>query len=332
MKRIINFRKVLFLLALALICILNVNFKKPENVNAEERARVVLEFSDGTQKTWRTDNAKIKLGDKTLSYVYFGSFPQTEVTGKKLTKAIKNAKYNKKGVATVDGVKYKRISKEDVLSTKSNPSAIGYYNWTDKEYAYFRYEPIKWRVLSFIDGKAFLLSEYGIYCTGYNDEYKDVTWKESHLRKWLNDAFYTTAFSSANKKLIPTTKLTKKQNVNKYYDSKPGAATDDKVFVLTMSDVLNKKYGFTKKRDDACVARRCAATDYAVAYGAYSTMLHVTGDNLMTSSWWLRTPGYGNHVATSIGTNGSVSSYGEHVCDQLAIRPSIYLDLSDIIG
>lgn len=43
------------------------------------------------------------------SYIYFGSYPQTEVAGDDLTDAIKNASYNASGDATVNGVKYRRI-------------------------------------------------------------------------------------------------------------------------------------------------------------------------------------------------------------------------------
>ena len=48
-------------------------------------------------------------------FVYFGTYPQEEVTGDALTDAIKNADYDKTtGLATVDGVTYKKLSKSAV--------------------------------------------------------------------------------------------------------------------------------------------------------------------------------------------------------------------------
>ena len=72
------------------------------------------------------------------SYVYFGSYPQTEVTGDALTAAISGASYDTDGDAWVDGIKYHRISKND---TNYN----GYFG--DSDYRYFKWERIKWRVL-----------------------------------------------------------------------------------------------------------------------------------------------------------------------------------------
>ena len=47
------------------------------------------------------------------SYVYFGSYPQTEVTGNSLTSAVTEAGYDANGDTWVNGTKYRRISQED---------------------------------------------------------------------------------------------------------------------------------------------------------------------------------------------------------------------------
>ena len=49
------------------------------------------------------------------SYIYFGSYPQSEVTGDALTLENTEDSYDENGDAWVDGRKYRRISKKDVL-------------------------------------------------------------------------------------------------------------------------------------------------------------------------------------------------------------------------
>lgn len=51
-------------------------------------------------------------------YIYFGSYPQTEITGSKLTNAITGADYNSDGDAWVDGVKYRRINKSQTNNSE----------------------------------------------------------------------------------------------------------------------------------------------------------------------------------------------------------------------
>ena len=52
-------------------------------------------------------------GKVTFSYVYFGCYPQSEVTGAALTEEIINAEYVS-GEAVINGVKYERLTTGDV--------------------------------------------------------------------------------------------------------------------------------------------------------------------------------------------------------------------------
>ena len=57
------------------------------------------------------------------------------------------------------------------------------------EAGYFKYEPIKWRVLQSENQEAFLLSDVILDRRPYNESYEDITWEESSLRAWLNKKF-----------------------------------------------------------------------------------------------------------------------------------------------
>ncbi len=105
--------------------------------------------------------------DKTdWSYVYFGSYPQSEVTGAALTKAITGAAYDANGDAWVDGVKYRRISKNDT-------NYDGHFG--DSAYRYFKWERIRWKVLQNDGSTLFVLADLGLDCVADVDDYGCVT-------------------------------------------------------------------------------------------------------------------------------------------------------------
>ena len=66
-------------------------------------------------------------------------------------------------------------------------------------------EEIEWVVLDVQDGKALLLSKYGLEAKPYNTEYTDVTWETCTLRAWLNSDFLNKAFSAEEQSAILTT-------------------------------------------------------------------------------------------------------------------------------
>ena len=86
---------------------------------------------------------------------------------------------------------------------------------------------------------------------------------------------------------------------NSLYDTDPGNDTTDKVFLLSITEV--KKYFSSNK------ARKCAPTDYAIAQGADTN----TSNGLCC--WWLRSPGITSHYAAHVGSDGSVSYFGDDV-------------------
>ena len=73
------------------------------------------------------------------------------------------------------------------------------------------------------------MSEYILDCKRYHGEYVDMTWRDCDLRKWLNEAFYNTAFNAAEKGVVKTTHCT---------DNGEGSPdTEDRVFLLGVAEV-----------------------------------------------------------------------------------------------
>lgn len=174
-------------------------------------------------------------------------------------------------------------------------------------------EDIEWLVLEVKDGKALVISKYALDCQQYNTSYTDVTWETCTLRKWLNNNFLGSAFTANEKAMIPT--VTVSADKNPEYSTYPGNATQDQVFLLSITEA-NKYFSSDS-------ARQCKPTEYAVAGGAY-----VNSSN--GNCWWrLRSPGYNQHTAASVHTDGDVYEHGYGVgIDNIAVRLALWIDLN----
>ena len=261
-------------------------------------------------------DSSMEAGQKvTWDCVYFGSYPQSEITSKdgSIYNALKNATgWDENNDITIGRTKYRRLKGEDATHYSSNEE--GQYNWNGnyKTYHYFKYEPIKWRVLNRNGNDAFLLADVALDDQKYNTNYEDVdvTWETSSMRSWLNGFgasvnqsktdyskknFINSAFTSTQKNAIKTTSVVNNNNIN--YGTTGGNNTSDQVFLLSTSEVYNTDtaagYGFVKNNIDD-EARRSRCSTYAHAMGTwryYDTDAEYTKYNgnvywrLRSSSW-----------------------------------------------
>ena len=301
----------------------------------------------------------------TWDCIWFGSYPQSEVvceTDFKRIKELKGGKYDSQyiavssmmwikitsaaydenGNAVVDGVKYRRLSRKDATFVKSESGMSNYYKWGNDTVRYFKYEPIKWRVLNVSRNDALLLADKALDCKNYNEPYhQDVTWETCTMRSWLNGYdsysnsdhrgytkhnFINVAFKPDEIRNIKTTAVVNEKNM--IFGTRGGNNTSDKIFLLSENEVHNSNtadsYGFVKKPNIYDEARRCKSSTFAKAMGSYSNM---GGSNCCW--WWLRSPGYNTSDATYVHSLGSVSHSGHSVdYDARAVRPALHLDLS----
>jgi len=108
-------------------------------------------------------------------------------------------------------------------------------------------EKIDWRVLAVENGKALLLSEKILDTKPYNDKIEDVTWETCTLRKWLNNDFYSTAFSSSEQLRIVTNIVVNSDTPDN--GNLGGNDTSDKLFLLSYAEVINSAFGFSSSTD-----------------------------------------------------------------------------------
>ncbi|MDO4977504.1 MAG: DUF6273 domain-containing protein [Eubacteriales bacterium] len=299
----------------------------------------------------------------TWDCIWFGSYPQREVVanpeqsgvyGKScsstddyivdaaLYSALSNATgWNSNGDLTFGNAKYRRMKKSD--ATYGISSSSGCYNWSDTTtYHYFKYQPIKWRVLKVSGSNAFLLADKALDDQQYNTSYVTVTWENSGIRSWLNGYgagvnqpgtdytsknFLKCAFSASDQNAIQTTNVVNNDNIS--YSTNGGNNTSDKVFLLSEEEVYTdtaKGYGFVSSRATYDKARRSKSSTYAKAMGTYSDY---SGSYLGNCDWWLRSPGDNTNRVASVDYRGYVErdGYGVYYINY-GCRPALNLNLS----
>ena len=172
-------------------------------------------------------------------------------------------------------------------------------------------EDVEWLVLEVKDGKALVVSKYALDCKQYNTSNTDVTWETCTLRKWLNNDFINAAFSSYEKAMIPTVTVSADKNPD--YSTNPGNATQDQVFLLSITEA-NKYFNSNG-------ARQCEPTDYTVANGTWES-------DSGFWCWWLRSPGYHQGRAAYVNGGGNVRESGDDVfLGNTAVRPASWINL-----
>lgn len=303
----------------------------------------------------------------TWDCIWFGSYPQREVVADAAgydaiykdyynpqTDIIEDAAlFQKLETASgwsdnellLDGNKYRRMKQEDAIFSSTDSASRHYYRWKDNtSWHYFRYEPIKWRVLSTAGGQAFLQADLALDDQMYNNNLTSVTWESSSMRSWLNgygpeknkpqkdyrnDSFLQDAFTSAQQQAIRTTEVENADNLQ--YGTEGGNNTTDKIFLLSEQEVYGTKassYGFAESYDTYDEARRRKSSTYTKAKGVWSNHGEGAGYD-GKCCWWLRTPGDCTRYTVKVANNGYVDRSGSYVRDNdNGVCPALNLNLS----
>ena len=192
-------------------------------------------------------------------------------------------------------------------------------------------EPIEWIVLDVQDGKALLLSKYGLSAAGYHNTWDDCTWETCSLRTWLNDRFLNWAFSLEEQAAILTTTVDNSDPQG--YDwtliggeKMPGGNnTQDRIFLLSCAEA--NRYLNVTIEDANNVNARVAPTAYAITLGVNTSDEYRTADGDVTGWWWLRSPGSCPNSAAGVNHDGSLS-YSRAYHRNFIVRPALWIDLN----
>ncbi len=254
----------------------------------------------------------------------FGSYPQSRVTNSRLTNALNVAAgtkptsedsyswisygYYSSGSNTTDYMWYQDVTYNEEeyrgvyftsyrphRTTDDSPTNDNTYQYANgyslNAVYWFKYEPIKWRILEEENGYATLLCEMIIDGQEYYhlEETKTVgeetvypnNYAESNIRRWLNGNFYETAFNESEQKIIQT--VTVDNSVaSTGYSSNPYACndTEDRVWLLSYKEATE-------------LDNEKQTTEYARCQGVY-VYKNTSSNYVGNSSWWLRSPGNSN--------------------------------------
>ena len=298
---------------------------------------------------------------ETGARVTFGDYPQTRVTDEALTDALNSQAlrwtyydyyvnharedFMKYADVTYNGNKYRAvtfshyrpeyITSSETTADDSHQDNNGYS--PDTVY-WFIYEPIVWRVLDaaeglmvterLIDSQTFHNRNIPRNWEYYGDtaySHYATNWAYSSLRKWMNEDFFGAAFTAEAQSFIKSTSLATPSSYKPDYDAD---ATTDKVFLLSLDDVLNPAYGFrSSNAPDWSGGRTAYGTDYAKCQGLYVTSSEYFNG---ASFWRLRSP-RSSTFTNYVVSDGHISGTDTY-CTDIGIRPALRMDLPSAIA
>ena len=297
--------------------------------------------------------------DAAGEYVLFGSYPQVEVTDEALVASLNQRagtlpgtresyqwvdyryRLSNKSYAFMwyQDVEYEGELYRGVYFTNWKPTAKGsgenvltssqHKNGYKKGNVYwFRFEPIKWRILEEADGKAFLLSDMIIdnqYLADISEgdvkvidgrPIYDNNYEYSRIREWLNASFRTLAFTEAEQSIINLT-LVDNNPYDVSLEENPYICDDtqDYIFYLSKEDLNKSAYGM----DGTPETIRKSPTDYAQIEGC-------TTWETEYGFWNLRTPSSQfSNILGCVSPNGGVQKM--NVTDYVGVVPAMWITL-----
>ena len=259
----------------------------------------------------------------TWDCVWFGAYPQSEVTSGDIYNTLKNTSgWDDNNDIVINGNKYRRLKEEDSTYVSAE---LNYYNWNgDSSYHYFKYEPIKWRVLKIDGEKILLLADEALDTQQYYNENASISWKSSNIRHWLNGLEEGYGRKYLEKNFINAAFFTEeKNNILETTD------LSDKVFLLSDSQYKTKDYGLCDiqmKNGDFYVgtgSSKCST--YAYAMGCYrADEVYVGG-----IYWWIAksfSPSYGSDATGGVDPYGYYDDYVPVMESNYGVRPALYLN------
>lgn len=284
-----------------------------------------------------------QLNSQTLKWVGYNYY-----SGKNAYGSMVQGDFMKYADLQYNGAKYRAVLFEEyradgsINQVTSYAQAQQFLNGYEVNHIYwFKFEPIKWYILDegtglmmsadLLDAQSFSNLIYQKSDAYYNNPECSVyanNYSASSVREWLNNDFYRTAFSEKEKSCILSARINNDAYAPDYaqYGSSP---TEDKVFLLSCSDVVNASYGFSTERFDADSLRIADGSDYAKSQGLYVESVSGAQNH---SYWSLRTAGSESNLSSRVSPIGVVSngSYVYNSCYS-GIRPAVCVNLRSCI-
>ena len=226
--------------------------------------------------------------DSHLNYVY---------NKKALTKVIKyvyefdKLKYYSRVKSTLSEATIQEENDEVEDKEKFNQDQLKKKNIYTVKFGKKDGKELEWFVLEEDGNSLTLFSKNILEKIKYNDEDKDITWKDSTIRKYLNGDFLSKIFTSDEREKILKSDLTNEDNMDTGMSG--GDDTEDYVYLFSLDEVK------TYIENEPNIFK----SDFA---------------------YWLRTPGLYADDAVVVNANGKILSSGVNVTfEDIGLRPLI---------
>lgn len=281
---------------------------------------------------------RIEKPDITVKTITFGSYPQTRVTNERLIEVLNSQPLGADDTVTFRASKYKRVyftGYTQVVNGPLSPSPEAGYQDDNGYFVntvyWFKFEPVRWRVLSNNNGELLVLADKILDSKPYHNVKTSVTWETCDARTWLNESFYYEAFNADERALIKPSVLVNEDNP--IYGTDAGNDTIDKIFLLSFNEMWNPAYGFIPMQPDPYAqdeAREGQGTDYAKCMNLWVNQDAFIGN----SYWYLRSPARDQSDVGYCGTDGQVCTHGRGTVANTYIgtRPAMRVKLNYSTG
>lgn len=164
----------------------------------------------------------------------------------------------------------------------------------------------QWRILDIKDGKMLILTDEIIEQRDYHDKKENITWEHSEIRNFLNHEFFE-RFSTSDKERILTTP--NKTADNPWYASCGGRDTVDRVFLLSLDEVVRLYFGDSSRLLDNPKKNQRYWFDRKDENNIKRRALFINSPWW----WWTRTPGKNNKVSVYIHGDGNIGIQGNGI-------------------
>ena len=183
-----------------------------------------------------------------------------------------------------------------------------------------KFGSFEWKVLEVKRHKLLIISNCIIEQRRYGklSIFGNMTWKKSEIRKYLNSDFLL-KFSPREIDMILRSDVPNPDN--KWYGISGGDSTDDKVFLLSIDEVV-KYFGDSGQLTN----RPSGASGISDMYNSQ----RIARDARVSASWWwLRSPGYHPDFAADVDYVGNLDMRGSNVSwSGGGVRPALWLNLT----
>lgn len=185
-------------------------------------------------------------------------------------------------------------------------------------------ERIEWRVLNVEEDRVLAISEKILDARQFDsNDAQGADWASCDLREWLNDSFYNTAFSAADKEHVMMCMNPSYKNPD--FKKITGPETVDYVFCLSIYETEE----YVRKSFVTMLAEPTRYARDKIISAPCSTINpnEVISDPNAKRPWWLRTNGRDYWLASIILESNEIAYRGRVVtAEDIGVRPAIFLE------